>query len=113
MNKLEEKMIYRLLAQKEGITITAETKEMTMEEAKATAIAEVLVNVDKTLDFQPFVALPVTTQERWDAGCINFCPRCGTNLSDYELDEYANTDCHSCDASLDIHVQVYDSDEDE
>lgn len=113
MSKPEEKMIYRIIAQKEGITITAETKEMTFEDAKKTAIAEVLVGVDKSLEFNPFVALPVTTQERWEAGYINFCPRCGANISEYELEEYANMDCFTCDASLDIQIHSYGTDEED
>lgn len=112
MNKPEEKKIYRIIAQKEGITITAESKEMTMKEATETAIAEVLGGVHKALNFQPFIAVPVTTQERWDAGYINFCPRCGANISEYELEEYANTDCFECDTSLDIHIQNHGSGED-
>ena len=114
MTKTEEKQIYRIIAQKEGITITAETLgEMTMEEATKTAIADVLGGIDKAVKFQPFIAVPITTEERWKAGYINFCPRCGANISDYDLYENADTDCFECDASLDIHVEVYNPNEED
>lgn len=113
MNKKEEKKIYKIIAQKEGITITAETHETTLEEVTETAIEEVLGGVDKAVDFRPFVALPVTTKERWDAGYINYCPRCGANISEYDLGEYANTDCYECNASLDINVSVYNHSEED
>ena len=114
MSKPEEKQIYRIIAQKGGITVTAETShEMTMEDATKTAIADVLGGVDKAINFQPYVALPITTEERWKAGYINFCPRCGANITDYELYEHADTDCFECDANLNISVNVYNADEDE
>ncbi|WP_096199494.1 transposase [Bacillus sp. FJAT-45350] len=105
MSKKDEKYIHRIIAQKEGITITAETSnEVTFEEAKNTAIAEVLGGVDKVVSFQPFVVIPLTTKERWDDKTINFCPRCGSNLKDYELEQAASFECLECDTSMDVHI---------
>ncbi len=101
MTKKEEKCIHKVVAQKEGITITAITgSDVTFEEAKSIAKKEVL-NGD---DYQPFVVLPITTQERWDDKAINFCPRCGSNLKDYQLEQYASFDCYECDTSMDIRI---------
>ncbi|MEK5394100.1 hypothetical protein NSQ59_27750 [Margalitia sp. FSL K6-0131] len=101
----EEKMIYRIVAHKEGITITAETQnDVTFDEAKKIAITDVLGMTNKTIQYEPFVVLPVTTKERWEAKTINFCPRCGANLKDYELEESANFECYECDTSMDIHI---------
>jgi hypothetical protein len=105
MSKNEEKMMYRIIAQKEGITITAETSnDVTFEEAKNTAVVDVLSGVDKVVNFQPFVAIPITTKERWEDKTINFCPRCGANLKDYDLEQSANFECYECDTSMDIHI---------
>ncbi len=112
MGKSEEKQIYRVIAQKEGITITAEmAREMTKKEAVEAAINEVLGGADKVVDFQPCIAVPITTQERWNKGYINFCPRCGTNISEYELYDFADTECHECNASLNIQIHSYNSNE--
>lgn len=111
--KEEEKMIYRIVAQREHMTITADTvEELTMDEAEKTAIANVLGGVNALVGLKPFVALPITTKERWDAGKMNFCPRCGTNLSDCDLEETAYTDCSNCDVSLEVHIQLHDEIED-
>lgn len=104
MNGNQEKYMHRIIAQKEGITITAETHEMTTEEAKKTAVANVLNGIDKAVDFQPFVVLPIATQERWDDKCINFCPRCGDSLMEYELEQYESFDCDRCEASIEITI---------
>lgn len=104
MIKKEEKYIHRIIAQKEGITITAETTVMNLEEAKKTAVAEVLCDVNKAVDFQPFVVLPIATQERWDDKCINFCPRCGNSLMDYELEQHESFDCDRCETSMEIKI---------
>jgi hypothetical protein len=112
MSKSEEKMMYRIIAQKKGITITAETSnDVDFEEAKNIGFAEVLNGVDKAVQFEPFVVLPVTTKERWEEKTINFCPRCGANLKDYELEQYANFDCYECDTSMDVHIHHFDFEE--
>lgn len=98
----ETKMLYRIIGQKDGITVTAETNvEVTREEAKEIGKKEVL-SPD-----MPFVTLPLTTKERWDNGAINFCPRCGNSIQDFGLDESASFDCFECDASLHVNVTVY------
>ena len=110
MSKKEEKSIYRIIAQKEGITIKAETsRDVTFEEAKRTAV-EVIGGGDEAVNFQPFIAIPITTKERWEDKSINFCPRCGSNLKDYELEQSASFDCYECDTSMDVNIHVYDFD---
>lgn len=104
----EENQMYRILAQKEGITITAETSNnVTFEEAKKTAIAEVLGGIDKVVNFQPFVVLPISTKERWENHSINFCPRCGTNIQDHELENTDFFDCYECNASIHVHIDYF------
>lgn len=107
-----EKYMYRIIAQKTGITITAETSnDVTFDEAKTIGIADVLGGVDKLVNFEPFVVLPITTKERWDEGTINFCPRCGKNLGDYGLETYGNFDCDSCGASMEVQIHRFSVDE--
>lgn len=109
----EEKQLYKIIAQKEGITITATTSEdVTFDEAKNIAITSVLGGVDKLIEFEPMVLIPITTKERWEYGTINFCPRCGTSLQDEELERYADVYCHECNASMEIQIfDVGDDDE--
>lgn len=110
----EEKQIYRIIAQKQGITITAETSiEMTMEEAENTAVAEVLGGVNQLINLKHFVALPITTEERWKAGHINFCPRCGKNISEFGYEDTLTSDCHNCGADLVVFVHVENSEDQE
>ena len=112
MNK-EENQMYRVLEQKEGITITAETSiDLSFEEVKKTAIVNVLGGIDKAVKFQPFVVLPITTKERWEDGSINFCPRCGKNLAEQELERYATFDCYECKASMEVQVHTFDNEDD-
>lgn len=100
----EEKKMYRAIAQKNGITITADTgKDMTEEEARKACILEILK--DK-VDFEPFIVFPLTTKERWENRCINFCPRCGTNIAEYELGSHAQVECYECDTYMDILIHA-------
>lgn len=104
INKPEEKFLYKIHAQTDSISITATTDiEMTAAEAAESAVKDVLSENSK---YHSFVALPITTQERWENGSINYCPRCGTNISEYGLHENARTDCQECDASLDINIEI-------
>lgn len=106
----DEKLMYKIIAQKEGITITAETNELTFDEAKKVAIAEVLLETDKAVSYQPFVLLPMTTNERWNERCINFCPRCGANLHEQELGNSEFFDCYDCDSSIEVTIHYYEED---
>jgi predicted Zn-dependent protease len=109
MTKSEEKLLYRIIAQKKHITITAQTEvEMTEEEARKTVMEEIMDGVHKEVDLEPCVVLPITTKERWDRKCINFCPRCGANLHDYELEQSENFECFECETSMKIHIYSYD-----
>ena len=99
----EEKQIYKILAQKEGVTLTANTHEVTYDEAQK--IADKFINsIHKDVKFETFVVLPMTTKERYDSGFINFCPRCGANLQDEEFENYADFVCFECDATIQIHI---------
>ena len=99
----EEKELYRILAQRDGLTITVEMREEhTFDELKERVLCEEIFNV--TLDkCQPFVIQPLTTKERWEEQCINFCPRCGVNITTYEIEQNGEFECHSCDT----HVEIY------
>lgn len=112
----EEKKLHRIIAQKEGITITATTShDMTIKEVEESAVASVLGGVDEQVNFKHFIVLPITTEERWNEGAINFCPRCGSNISDFGLDNYTHSDCHDCGASfhVQIDVEIEEDEEDE
>ncbi|QST02498.1 zf-TFIIB domain-containing protein (plasmid) [Pontibacillus sp. ALD_SL1] len=101
----KDTMLHRMFAQNGGITISAQTKEeLTFGEAKKMAESELFPeNVDPS-GFQPFVVLPLATKERWENRSINFCPRCGSSLKDYELDSSASFTCYECDTSMSIAI---------
>lgn len=107
----KDKQMYRVFAQKEGITITAETSESTFEEVKETAVVNVLGGVDRMVEFQPYVIVPITTKERWKNGFINFCPRCGANVADQEHENYAFFDCFDCNSSMEVQIHHNEDDE--
>jgi hypothetical protein len=108
LKKQEEKMLYKIVGQKQGITITCETSDdVTYEEARNIAVKEVLGGLTKALSFNPFVLLPITTKERWEDKTINFCPRCGENLHEYDLEQSDRFDCHSCDTSMEVHIHSF------
>lgn len=109
----EKKYLYRILAQTEGMTITGETKE---EVTEAEAIADVQTTFlhEKVVEaggYRNFVAIPICSKEEWEAGHINFCPRCGNKLK-YIEDNFFDGDCHNCEASLEIAITIHRFDED-
>ena len=109
MSKAEGKMLYRIIGQKAGVTITAETKnDLTFEEAKGIATNEVLGKIE---ELQPFVVLPITTQERWHNHSINFCPRCGANLKDDDLENSDFFNCFECNSSVEVHIHHFENEE--
>ncbi|MEJ8546602.1 hypothetical protein [Brevibacillus borstelensis] len=103
--------IYRIIAQTETLTITAQTKETTEDQAIADAKQHVLSpSVVEAGGYQPFVILPICTEEQWKGGNINFCPRCGASLLDEDddsINDSLSLDCLECNASLDISIHVY------
>lgn len=116
MSKSEEKMMYRIIAQTKennnGITITAETKtDVTHEEAIEIAKKDVLFKGVLEERYTPFIVQPITTTERWKEGAINFCPRCGKSLHEYELSDSESFDCYECNANIDVNINVYDDEE--
>lgn len=65
----DEKVLHRIIAQKKGITLTAETKEdTTFDEAKEIAVNEVLGGVDKLVNFEPIVVLPIADYNKREMG---------------------------------------------
>lgn len=104
---MEEKMIYKVMAQKDGYTITAQTEQLKFDDA----IQAATLLISRETDLRPFVLIPVSTKKRWQEGTINFCPRCGANLKDYELDTYADFECSSCDASVKVTVMGVSDDD--
>ncbi|HLI46805.1 MAG TPA: zf-TFIIB domain-containing protein [Geobacterales bacterium] len=114
MTKTEEKMMYRIIAQTKesnhGLTLTGATGDVTYDQA--IKVAQFLLS--QPMDaYTNFVVQPITTKERWKAGTINYCPRCGANLHDYELSESEYFDCYECNSSLEINISVFDSDDDD
>jgi protein-arginine kinase activator protein McsA len=108
----EEKMIYRIKAQSKGhtVTITAETsKEVTQEEAIKIAKTSVLVGTN--LDYAPFLVEPLCTEEQWEEGHINFCPRCGKNIADMDLGTMGLFECMECGAYVDVNIMEVQEDE--
>jgi hypothetical protein len=105
MSEFKEKQIYKIIAQNDGLTITVKTScDITFEEAEKIAKNSVLVGAFKNEKFQPYVILPITTKERWDDRAINFCPRCGANISEYELRSFDFFDCYECDSSIQVQI---------
>ena len=106
------KSLYRIIAQTDTITITANTDKDVSEAEAQEAAKEVLVAPDMSV-YHHFVALPLCTDEQWKGGNVNFCPRCGERLSEPDDDsvdsEYRGM-CFSCNAELEIDITVYDDD---
>lgn len=101
----ENELIYRIISQVEGLTIEVQTTPLpSKKEAVAIGIGEIERVGLQTNAVQPCVALPITTQERWDSLCINFCPRCGSNITDYELESIGDFECFECNANLHINI---------
>lgn len=110
----ETKYLYRILTQTEGMTITAETKDE-VTEAEAIADAKTCVLNEKVVEvggYRNFVALPICTKEEWEVGNINFCPRCGKKLEGIE-NSYFDGDCHHCEASIEVAINIHRFEEDE
>ena len=100
----DDTMLYRILAQTETITLSSMTnKDVSFEKAKEIGKKDVLLGKD-VVTYEPCVVVPVTTQERWEERTINFCPRCGANLHEYELEPSARFDCLECETSMDIDI---------
>lgn len=96
------KQIYRIIGQDGGVTIAAHTAhDVTKEEA-----ADIAKNELFKAKQIPFVILPLTTEDRWQDGSINFCPRCGENISDFGMDDFGSSDCFHCDASFDVSIRL-------
>lgn len=114
-DKPETPMIYRTFAQTESITITAETKgAVTMARAEIDVEDHVLPKHIQS-DLKPWVTLPIATQESWDRGYVNFCPRCGKRIEDTDDNNWLG-DCFECGAELDIQITIpefYSEDESE
>lgn len=99
-------MYYRTIAQsKDGLTITAHTKvASTLEQAEADVEKYVLPkNLQGNL--KSYVTLPVATEESWNEGHINFCPRCGTRL-EYIEDANFCGECDECHAEIEVYVRA-------
>lgn len=101
--------LFRVLAQTNSITITAETsKNMTANEAKEVVWKDILAPKG---NYQPFVLLPICTEKQWKYGQINFCPRCGINICErvggdnHEgVTEQLEFNCPECNAYMYVHI---------
>lgn len=109
MSIKETPKLFRILAQTESMTITAETsRNMTSKEAEAAAREDVILPTGK---YNPFVIIPICTEFQWKYGQINFCPRCGKNIcehvgSDYHegVTESLLFECPECEAEVFVNI---------
>lgn len=117
--KEEKKLLYRSIGQTvSGLTITADThRAVTQEEAVSQAKQYVFVDAYKK-ELIPFVSLPICSEYQWKHGNINFCPRCGRNITDQITDddpEYAESDqtfeCWECNAHIYVEIRTYPEDD--
>jgi NADH pyrophosphatase NudC (nudix superfamily) len=99
----EEKRYYRIIAQTETMTITGQTKAVTEEQAIKDAP---LVIGGGSFPTRSFVLQPIATEDAWNSGYINFCPRCGSK-QDIE-DSWSRFECDNCSAEVDCNITVYD-----
>lgn len=106
---MSKKQLYRIIAQTDGITITAETsKELTETEAREEAIKHVLL---PTGNYNNHVLQPIGSLNGWKYGHINFCPRCGKNISEEMGDssEIVNNmqefECPECEAEVYVEIK--------
>jgi ribosomal protein S27AE len=104
----ETKRLYRIIAQNDKLTITANTAtEMTESEAAITAREDVL---SPNGNYRNFILHPLGTLNGWKHGHINFCPRCGTYIADEMGDssEIANNaqtfECGECEAYMEVNI---------
>ncbi len=102
------KLLYRIIAQTNELTITAETsKELTAEEAREEAIKHVLIPGG---NYNNHILQPIGTLNGWKYGHINFCPRCGKNISEEMGDssEIVNNvqefECPECEAEVFVEI---------
>jgi len=79
-------------------------EDVTHEEAREIAKSDVFGITEKMDGYDPFVITPITTKERYNLKTINFCPRCGANLHDCELEQSENFDCPECEASMEVTI---------
>lgn len=99
----DTKKLYKIIVQTETITISAQTSnDVSWNEAAEIAQKDVLHGQN----YRNFVALPVCTVEQWEGHNVNFCPRCGHNLAEYDdsVDNEFRSDCPNCYAELDITI---------
>ncbi len=103
------KRLYRIIAQTNEMTITAETsKELTAKEARENALKHVL---DPAGQYNNHIVQPISTLHGWKYGHINFCPRCGKNISEEMGDssDFANNvqefECPECLAEVFVDIR--------
>jgi DNA-directed RNA polymerase subunit RPC12/RpoP len=103
-----KKLLYRIMAQTDTMTVSADTAvELTLAEAREKTIKSVL-NPDG--QYNNHILQPIGTLNGWKYGHINFCPRCGKNISEEMGDSrdivnnYQQCDCPECDAEVMVHI---------
>lgn len=106
-NKPEKKLIYRIIAQTDKLTITGQMKNETTEAEAVSEVHKTFLHEDvvKAGGYRNFVALPICTEEEWRTGNVNFCPRCGHRLEDIEDNSYCG-ECFECGAEIDVHIET-------
>lgn len=105
MTVANKEMLYRIKAQKadNSINITATTSnDVSLEEAIDIATKDVLVS--PTESYRHFIVEPICTKEDWKEGVVSFCPRCGSNLKDYDLGKGGVFDCYECNTTIEANI---------
>lgn len=103
-----DKQLYRIIAQTNEITVSADTTaEMTAAEARKAAEDSVL---SPTGNYRNYILQPMGTLNGWKYGHINFCPRCGKNISKEMGDsrdivtDWQEFECPECEAEVLVHI---------
>lgn len=103
-----DKVMYRILAQTEGIHVSADLMgDNDFEKAKQIALEKVIIAPEYYLHF---VLQEIGTANGWKYGHINFCPRCGYNIhkamgdSKTIVNNAEDFECPECEAYVSVHI---------
>ena len=106
MAEEEEKLLHRAFVQMtDGVTMVADTGVETTEE-QTRSVLEQSFHLSELDDktFHRVIVLPITTKTRWEGHAINFCPRCGRNLTESQYHSYGRIRCMDCNIMADIEI---------
>lgn len=101
--------LYRILAQTtsestEGImTIVASSRVHTQEQAQAIGRFILTGDTLRTEDYSPVIVEEIASEEDWERGACNYCPRCGKSVSMEPSDSF---ECYHCYAYVHVDITV-------